>query len=99
MLFFKKIALFLLVLVFYCGCEPADLAELINEPGIRSVHVFVALCDNENQGIVPVPSHLGNGRDLKGNLYWGSSGGVKTFMIAAQAGNIFTVNMMSLKLF
>lgn len=46
---------------------------------IRTIHVFVALCDNENQGIVPVPKTLGNGKDIKNNLYWGAAYGVKSF--------------------
>jgi hypothetical protein len=46
----------------------------------RVVHVFVALADNLNQGIVPVPSRLGNGEDAEGNLYWGSAYGIKTFL-------------------
>jgi hypothetical protein len=45
----------------------------------RSIHVFVALCDNANQGIVPVPQSLGNGQDPKSNLYWGALYGVKSF--------------------
>jgi hypothetical protein len=45
----------------------------------RTIHVFVALCDNANQGIVPVPGTLGNGQDPKSNLYWGAMYGVKTF--------------------
>jgi len=45
----------------------------------RTVHVFVALADNKNQGIVPVPAKLGNGDDANGNLYWGAAYGVKTF--------------------
>src|ERR1700747_3695872 len=45
----------------------------------RTVHVFVALADNVNQGIVPVPAKLGNGEDAEHNLYWGSAFGVKTF--------------------
>ncbi len=45
----------------------------------RVIHVLVALCDNVNQGIVPVPARLGNGEDLKNNLYWGAAYGVKTF--------------------
>jgi hypothetical protein len=45
----------------------------------RVIHVLVALCDNINQGIVPVPARLGNGEDLKGNLYWGAAYGVKNF--------------------
>lgn len=46
----------------------------------RVIHVLVALCDNENQGIVPVPAKIGNGRDPGNNLYWGCAYGVKTFM-------------------
>src|SRR5215469_18879558 len=45
----------------------------------RTVHVFVALADNKNQGIVPVAARLGNGEDPANNLYWGSAYGVKTF--------------------
>src|SRR5262245_28754171 len=43
------------------------------------MHVFVALCDNVNQGIVPVSAALGNGDDPQRNLYWGAAFGVKTF--------------------
>ena len=39
----------------------------------------MALADNANQGIVPVPAKLGNGFDAERNLYWGSAFGVKTF--------------------
>ena len=45
----------------------------------RFIHVLVALCDNENQGIVPVPKAIGNGQDPKNNLYWGCGFGVKTY--------------------
>ena len=44
------------------------------------VHLTVALCDNKNQGIVPVPAALGNGQDPKSNLYWGALYGVKTHL-------------------
>jgi hypothetical protein len=46
---------------------------------VRTIHVFVALADNQNQGIVPVPARLGNGLDPERNLYWGAAAGVKTF--------------------
>jgi hypothetical protein len=46
---------------------------------LRTVHVFVALADNQHQGIIPVPGKLGNGEDAERNLYWGSAYGVKTF--------------------
>ena len=45
----------------------------------KTVHVFVALADNKNQGIVPVAAKLGNGEDAEHNLYWGAAYGVKTF--------------------
>ncbi len=50
----------------------------------RTVHVFVALADNVNQGIVPVPAKLGKGDDAAHNLYWGAAGGVKTFFARSQ---------------
>lgn len=51
----------------------------INRGEALFVHVFVPLCDNENQGIVPVPTKLGNGLDLRSNLYWGARYGVKSY--------------------
>ena len=45
---------------------------------LKTIHVFVALCDNINQGIVPVSKTLGNGQNPKSNLYWGALYGVKT---------------------
>lgn len=45
----------------------------------KVIHVFVALCDNKNQGIVPVPASIGNGQDAANNLYWGCAGGVKGY--------------------
>ena len=47
-------------------------------PG-KLVHVVVALCDNQYQGIVPVPARIGNGDDPANNLYWGAAYGVRTF--------------------
>ena len=45
----------------------------------KVIHVLVALCDNENQGIVPVPASLGDGEDPKKNLYWGAAYGLRTY--------------------
>jgi hypothetical protein len=56
---------------------------LLSSSGIQAkeetkvIHVLVALCDNDHQGIVKVPKAIGNGDDAKSNLYWGCSGGVK----------------------
>ncbi|MHC4324447.1 MAG: hypothetical protein ACYSUX_09260 [Planctomycetota bacterium] len=47
---------------------------------IRTIHVIVALCDNDSQGIVPVPKSLGNGDDPHNNLYWGALYGTKSFI-------------------
>lgn len=52
---------------------------LVAQSQSRTVHVFVALADNKNQGIVPVAAILGNGDDPQHNLYWGSAYGVKTY--------------------
>ncbi|MEP7377748.1 MAG: hypothetical protein ABI675_30385 [Chitinophagaceae bacterium] len=50
-----------------------------NSDSIKTIHVFVALCDNKYQGIVPVPASIGNGQDAKNNLYWGAGYGIKAF--------------------
>ncbi|WP_211710240.1 hypothetical protein [Mucilaginibacter xinganensis] len=50
-----------------------------SDSAIKSIHVFVALCDNKYQGIIPVPAKLGNGQELDNNLYWGSGYGVRTY--------------------
>jgi len=43
------------------------------------IHTFVPLCDNDFQGIIKVGKLLGDGRNLKTNLYWGAGYGLKTF--------------------
>jgi len=45
----------------------------------KTIHVFVALCDNKYQGIVPVPAAIGNGQNPNTNLYWGCGYGIRTF--------------------
>jgi hypothetical protein len=50
----------------------------------KVAYVVVALCDNVNQGIVPVPAALGNGEDPARNLYWGARFGVKTHFNASR---------------
>jgi hypothetical protein len=56
---------------------PQSIEKIRNSAKV--IHVLVALCDNENQGIVPVPAFLGNGEDPVRNLYWGAAYGVKTY--------------------
>lgn len=55
------------------------LPSTVHAETLRTVHVFVALADNQHQGIVPVPPRLGNGLNPSQNLYWGAAAGVKTF--------------------
>jgi len=45
----------------------------------KTIHIFVALCDNKYQGIVPVPAKIGNGQDSDNNLYWGCKFGVRSY--------------------
>ncbi len=56
-----------------------DALAKANQPLV--VHVVVALADNANQGIVPVPKALGNGQDPQRNLYWGARYGVSTWLM------------------
>ncbi|OLB38900.1 MAG: hypothetical protein AUH11_05580 [Acidobacteria bacterium 13_2_20CM_57_17] len=50
----------------------------------RVIRVFVALAVNQHQGIIPVPSAVGNGQDPQRNLYWGAAYGVKTYFKASE---------------
>ena len=65
----------------------SDAAERVRADSQRQqplvAHVVVALCDNVNQGIVPVPKALGNGQDPGRNLYWGARFGVRTYFSRA----------------
>lgn len=54
------------------------------DTGMRIIHVYVALCDNDSQGIVPVSKRMGNGNDPNNNLYWGNGYGVRTFFNASE---------------
>lgn len=57
----------------FTGSAQRDASQL------KTIHIYVALCDNENQGIVPVSEALGNGQNPASNLYWGAFYGVKTY--------------------
>ena len=49
------------------------------DSSITTIHLYVALCDNRYQGIVPVPAAIGNGQSPNSNLYWGCGYGIKSF--------------------
>lgn len=59
--------------------QPAEPFQPAKQNSGKLIHILVALCDNQFQGIVPVPAKIGNGDDLANNLYWGAAFGVKTF--------------------
>jgi hypothetical protein len=76
------------LLLFSCGNNKqksddyviaADYDMVSEENDIKTIHVFVALCDNRYQGITPVSAALGNGQNHNTNLYWGALYGVRTF--------------------
>lgn len=57
----------------------ANLKEKIATNQALVVHIFVPLCDNEHQGIVPTTASLGNGFSLRSNLYWATTNGIKRY--------------------
>jgi hypothetical protein len=59
----------------------------------KTVHIIVALCDNEHQGIVPVPKNIGNGDKPNSNLYWGCSEGVKTIFTSSKDWKLLSINV------
>lgn len=61
------------------------------QAAVRVVHVFVALADNQNQGIIPVPPRLGNGDAPATNLYWGAAFGVKSYFRASSDWKMVSV--------
>ena len=74
-----------LLFIFSLSRSGADKIAIIKketvvaDTGIKTIHVLVALCDNQYQGIVPVPPKIGNGQDPGNNLYWGCGYGVRTY--------------------
>lgn len=67
----KTLLFFILIISLFTFTFPE------NKPKI--IHVYVSLCDNVHQGIIPVAESLGNGEDPINNLYWGALYGVKTY--------------------
>lgn len=63
-------------LILLCSFINVDASD---KNDYKTIHVYVALCDNDNQGIIPVPDLLGNGNDPANNLYWGALYGVRTY--------------------
>jgi hypothetical protein len=100
-----RLLLTILCIVTLLGCKPvihdssarpeiAQSASLEKAPrnSVLVIHVFVALADNVNQGIVPVAPSLGNGDDPIRNLYWGAAFGVKTFFSKSRDWRLLTAH-------
>lgn len=64
--------------VIHSPTKSADV-NFAGDSALRLIHVYVALCDNDSQGIVPVSKRMGNGNDPDNNLYWGNGYGVRTY--------------------
>jgi hypothetical protein len=82
----NKLLLFSLLLTScHSGTSQHHTATITKTPApsfdssYKYIHVFVALCDNKYQGIVPVPAAIGNGQDPDKNLYWGCGAGIRTY--------------------
>lgn len=73
-----RLSLLLFLLPVFSGTEMPK-PEIPHETVPGSIHIFVALCDNKYQGIVPVPAKIGNGQDPDNNLYWGCGYGIRSY--------------------
>lgn len=87
----NSILLFLTLAFFSCNSQSNQQPQTISssskisnqvsafDTNVKTIHIFVALCDNTYQGIVPVPAKIGNGQDPNTNLYWGCGFGIRTY--------------------
>jgi hypothetical protein len=77
----KTLPPIILTILLLSSCEKKvdDDPVSFEESDIKTIHVFVALCDNRYQGITRVPAALGNGQNPNSNLYWGALYGIRTF--------------------
>ena len=71
------------------GPEAVHTEAAVNS--VPVIHVFVALADNVNQGIVPVSASLGNGDNPATNLYWGAAFGIRTFLSRSKDWELISV--------
>jgi len=97
------VLLFFSVLFFSCGNKTGknesdkqnditvdyDLGSA-DESGIKTIHVFVALCDNKYQGITRVSAALGNGQNINTNLYWGARYGIRSYFKRSDEWELLT---------
>jgi len=95
----------LIFLLYTSGCSSQPLQNRHEEENklqsislydttYKTIHVFVALCDNKYQGIVPVPAKIGNGQDPDNNLYWGCAFGVRSFFKNSKEWNLVSARKL-----
>jgi len=72
----RKTVIILITLVLSLS---SNISAQTDKSEAKTIHVFVALCDNKYQGIVPVPKVIGDGQNPDANLYWGCGYGIRTF--------------------
>lgn len=77
----KPVFLRAMTLVILISCVVPGAFPAKSSP--RVVHVFVALADNQHEGIVPVTAALANGSDPARNLYRGAAFGIKSYFKAS----------------
>ena len=65
-----------LILLLFCLLSSYNISSAKE----KIIHVFVALCDNATQGIVPVGATIGDGNKPDANLYWGCSDGIQRYL-------------------
>ncbi|MBN2680893.1 MAG: hypothetical protein JXR58_00150 [Bacteroidales bacterium] len=65
----------------HTAVDSAIIYEAVYYPdtSYKSIHIYLALCDNFYQGIIPVNPVIGNGQDPDNNLYWGAGYGLRAF--------------------
>lgn len=109
-MFLKKIILsayaYLCIFFFCISCNGQPVKDdanshnnLINNTQFdttqKTIHVFVALCDNQYQGIVPVPAKIGNGQDADNNLYWGCSFGIRSYFKVSKEWKVLKIEKLN----
>jgi hypothetical protein len=79
MVIMDKQLIYIFILLISSLLYSKEKIETNNFSKYKVVYTVVALADNKNQGIIPVPKLIGNGEDARNNLYWGAMYGVKTY--------------------
>ena len=57
----------------------------------KKCRLFIALCDNESQGIMPVSPRIGNGDQPDTNLYWGCYDGFGSYFKKSRSWKAVTL--------